>query len=156
MPKTWVPLEDYSKIIVDEGKVFFLDRDTGKIEKNEKRKEYVVGKERNQQNPVTIGREDTASILDWIKGEKMKTKEIRDILLPEKYRYASREHCEIFYDAGENACFLLDYSLNGTLVNGNKVGGNRQREMRKLEHGDLIEIPAVGERIKIKFLMYGR
>lgn len=154
MPETLVRPEDSSKLIVEEGKVFFFDRDTGKIDKNEKRKEYVLGKERNQQNPVTIGRENTVSIFDWIKGKKIEQKEMRDILLPEKYGYASREHCEIFYDTSENAYFLQDYSLNGTLVNGKRVGGNRRRETRRLEHGNLIEIPAIGEKIKMTFLMH--
>ena len=153
MPTTEFRPEFCSKLIVEEGKVFFFDRARGKIDKNEKRKEYVLGKDRNQNNPVKIGRESTVSILDWIKGKRIET-EIRDILLPEKYGYASRAHCEIFYDAGEKAYFLVDYSLNGTLVNGKRVGGNRQREAGKLEHGDIIEIPAVGEKIKMTFRMH--
>jgi len=152
MPETFRSPETYSKLII-EGKVFFYDRDTSKIEKIEKGKEYVLGKDRNQKNPVTIGRENTVSVLDWIKGKKIGTKEIRDILLSEKYGYASREHCEIFYDKDKDAYFLVDCSLNGTLVNGKRVGGNRVRETRRLEHGDLIEIPAVGEKIKMTFLM---
>lgn len=153
MPTTKVKPEFCSKLIVEEGKVFFFNSVTGKIDKNEKRKEYVLGKDRNQNNPVKIGRENIVSVFGWIKGERIET-EIRDILLSEEYGYASREHCEIFYDAGEKAYFLVDYSTNGTLVNGSKVGGNRQREARKLEHGDIIEIPAVGEKIKMTFRMH--
>jgi len=127
--------KDYPKLIVEKGKVFFLHKDTGEMKEE---KEYVLGEERNQGNPVKIGRASP------------------DILLDGKYRCASRKHCEIFYDAGENAYFLLDYSANGTLVNGNKVGGNRQRETRRLKHEDIIEIPAVGEKIKMTFLMRPR
>jgi len=133
--------EDYPKIVVEKGEAYFLDKDTGKMEK---RKDYVLEKRRDQKNPVTIGREAPETV-----GKK-------DIVLPKKYDCASREHCEIFFDRNENAYFLLDYSLNGTLVNGDRVGGNRVREMRRLEHEDLIEIPAVGERIELRFLTQER
>jgi hypothetical protein len=153
MPTTKVKPEFCSKLIVEEGKVFFFDRNTGEMKEG---KDYVLGKDRNQNNPVKIGRENTISVLDWIKGKRIGTKQIRDILLSEKYDYASREHCEIFYDAGEKTYSLVDYSLNGTLVNGNNVGGNKQRETRKLKHGDIIEIPAIGEKIKMTFRMHQR
>ena len=142
-------LEDHAKLIVEEGRVYLPSEDTGEMKEG---KEYVLRKERNQENPVTIGREEPSSLRLWIQGKKGR----KDILLDRKYGYASREHCEIFYDEDKNAYFLVDYSLNGTLVNGYKVGGNRVRETRRLEHGDLIEIPAVGERIKMTFLMYKR
>jgi len=131
----------YSKIVVEKGEVYFLDKETGKMERGRK---YVLEKSRDQTDPVTIGREAPDTI-----GRK-------DILIPKKYSYVGRRQCEIYYDEGENAYFLVDYSLNGTLVNGYKVGGNRVREIRRLEHEDLIEIPAVGEKIKMRFLMYKR
>lgn len=142
------PKEDYAKLIVEKGEVLIFDRVTKNYTEVERGKEYVLGKERNQKNPVKIGREDP-SIRRWLGLEKMK-----DILLPGKYGHASREHCEIFYDEDKNAYFLADYSLHGTLVNCKRVGGNRVRETRRLEHADLIEIPAVGEKIKMTFLMY--
>jgi len=129
--------KDYPKIVVEKGEMYFQDRHTGEMKKV---KEYVIGKTRDQANPVTIGREHPGTI-----GR-------RDILLSRRYDCASREHCEIFFDRNENAYFLTDYSLNGTLVNGDRVGGNRVRETRRLEHKDLIKIPAIGESIEIRFL----
>lgn len=137
-------------MILEKGEVLFLDRNTKKYIELEKGKEHVFRKERNQNNPVKIGRKEPPSLSGWIWGKS------KDIVLPEKYRCTSRKHCEIFYDEGESAYFLLDYSLNGTLVNGKRVGGNRQRETRKLEHEDVIEIPAVGEKVKMKFLLHTR
>jgi hypothetical protein len=131
--------EDYPRIVVEKGEVYFLDRETGKIRK---RKYYVIEGRRDQTRPVTIGREVPETV-----GSK-------DILLTRKYECASRDHCEVFFDRNANAYFLLDYSLNGTLINEEKVGGNRNREMRRLKHEDLIEIPAVGEKVKLRFLEY--
>jgi len=98
----------YPKLIVETGRVYFLSKETGEMKEG---KEYVLGKERNRENPVTIGRESSETI-----GRK-------DILLAKEHIYTSLHQGEIFFDEGENAYFLIDYSLNGTLVNGDKVGG---------------------------------
>jgi hypothetical protein len=132
---------DYPKLIVEEGEVSSLDRVKGELKKL---KEYPIGEERNQGDPVTIGREAQETI-----GKK-------DILVDKRYGSVSRHHAEIYFDENDNSYFLVDYSLNGTLVNGKRVGGNKVREIRKLEHEDLIEIPADGEKIKLRFLMYER
>jgi pSer/pThr/pTyr-binding forkhead associated (FHA) protein len=131
-----VKKEEYPQLHVEKGEVYFRDKRTGDMKKT---KEYVIGKNCDQQNPVTVGREPP-----------------KDILLPAKYNCASRKHCEIFFDRNENACFLVDYSTNGTIVNGNTVGGNRVRETLRLKHEDRIEIPAVGEKIELTFLEHGR
>lgn len=131
--------EKYPKIVVEKGKVYFLDKATGKMKRGFV---YVLDERRDQENPVTIGREGP------------ETMGRIDILLSEEYMGTSRKHCEIFFDRNENAYFLADCSVNGTLVNGNKVGGNRIRETRRLKHYDLIEIPAVGEKVKLMFLEY--
>lgn len=134
------PLKEYyPKLVVEKGEVYFLNKETGRMEK---RKDYVLGTSRDQRDPVTIGRESP------------ETRGRKDILLPETFKCASRDHCEIFFDRSENAYFLVDYSLNGTLVNGNKVGGNKAREILRLEHEDLIEIP--GEKIELRFLIHER
>lgn len=132
--------ERYPQLRVERGEVYFFNKITGKIKKAKKGEAYFIGKERNRKNPVTIGRKSADTI-----GKK-------DVLLAEKYRYASRSHCEIFFSIDENAYFLVDYSLNGTLINGSKIGGNRVHERRKLKHKDLIEIPALGDKVKLIFL----
>jgi len=132
---------DYPKLIVEEGEVYSLDKVKGELKRL---KEYPIGEERNRGDPVTIGREAPETI-----GKK-------DILVDKRYGFVSRHHAEIYFDENKNSYFLVDYSLNGTLVNGNRVGGNRVREIRKLEHEDLTEIPAAGEKIKMRFLMYER
>jgi hypothetical protein len=129
--------EGYPRIVVEKGEVYSLNRETGKTEKG---KYYVIEECRDQRCPITIGREGPETV-----GSK-------DILLTENYECASRDHCEVFFDKKANAYFLMDYSLNGTLINEEKVGGNRNRETRRIEHGDLIEIPAVGEKVKLRFL----
>ena len=129
--------EGYPRIVVEKGEVRFLNRETGKTEKG---KHYVLEERRDQRSPITIGREAPETI-----GSK-------DILLTGKYECVSRDHCEVFFDKNANAYFLLDYSLNGTLINEEKVGGNRNRETRRLKHEDLIEVPAVGEKVKLRFL----
>jgi pSer/pThr/pTyr-binding forkhead associated (FHA) protein len=129
--------EGFPRILVEKGEVYFLNREIGKIEK---RKNYVITECRDQRRPITIGR-----IVSETVGSK-------DILLTGKYECVSRDHCEIFFDRNANAYFLLDYSLNGTLINAEKVGGNRNHERRRLKHEDLIEVPAVGEKVKLRFL----
>jgi hypothetical protein len=132
---------DYPKLIVEEGEVSSLDRVKGELKRL---KEYPIGEERNRGDPVTIGREAPETI-----GKK-------DILVDKRYRSVSRHHAEINFDENDNSYFLVDYSLNGTLVNGKKVGGTQVRETRRLEHEDLIEVPAVGEKVVMRFLMYER
>ena len=140
------PSTGSAKLLVEEGEVYFWDKRTGRMKKMN---EYIIEKSCDQQNPVTIGREARPSLLIW-----MGIKKGKDIVLPtEKYDCASREHCEIFYDKDKKAYFLVDYSLNGTIVNRITVGRNRQRAVQKLEHENLIEIPAVGEKVKMKFLI---
>ena len=137
-----------ARLVLEEGSILFIDSVTKNYVELEKGNEYVIRRERNQAHPVTIGREEPSSLFDW-----MGIKKRKDIILPKKYGCTSRKHCEIFYDEQQQAYFLTDYSLNGTLVNASKVGGTRQRETRKLNHGDLIEIPAVGENVKVKFIL---
>lgn len=132
---------DYPKLIVEEGEVYSLDRVKGELKRL---REYPIGGERDRRHPVTIGREAPETI-----GKK-------DILADKRYRSVSRHHAEIYFDENENSYFLADHSLNGTLVNSKRVGGNRVREIRRLEHEDLIEIPAVGEKIEMRFLIYKR
>ena len=138
--------EDGARLVLEEGSVLFLDQIMKRYVELEKGKEYVLRKERNQGNPVTIGREEHSSLSDWVGIKKRK-----DIVLPRRYSCTSRKQCEIFYDEQKQAYFLADYSLNGTILNATKIGGNRQRETRKLSHGDIIEIPAVGDKIKLLF-----
>lgn len=134
--------ERYPQLRVEKGEVYFFNKNTGEIKKAKKGEAYFIGKERNHENPVTIGRKSADTI-----GKK-------DVLLAEKYRYASRNHSEIFFSSDENAYFLVDYSLNGTLINGSKIGGDRVSERRKLKHKDSIEIPALGDKVKLIFLTH--
>ena len=133
--------EDYPKLIVERGEVYFFDKERSELIKL---KEYRIGKERNRENPVTIGREDPETI-----GKN-------DILIDKRYQSVSRHHTEIYFDENENSYFLVDHSLNGTCVNGENVGGKRVGVRRTLKHNDLIEIPAGERHIKIRFLMQER
>lgn len=137
--------EGYPRLFVEKGEVYFRDKNTGEMKKM---KGYIIGRNCDIENPITIGREHPETI-----GKK-------DIILPAKYYLASREHCEIFFDRNENAYFLVDCSLNGTFVNGNRVGGNRVRKVRRLEHDDLIEIltseEEKKEKVQLRFLMHKR
>lgn len=141
------PSTKSARLFVEEGEVYFWDKRTGRMKEL---KEYIIEGSCDKQHPVTIGREARPSLLIW-----MGIKKGKDIVLPtEKYDCVSREHCEIFYDKDKKAYFLVDYSLNGTIVNHTQVGGNKQRAAQKLGHEDLVEIPAVGEKVKMKFLMH--
>jgi pSer/pThr/pTyr-binding forkhead associated (FHA) protein len=140
--------DDNARLVLEEGSILFIDSVTKEYVELEKGKEYILRKVRNQAHPITIGREEPSSLSDW-----MGIKKRKDIILPKKYGCTSRKQCEIFYDDQQQAYFLADYSLNGTLVNASKVGGTRQREAQKLNDGDVIEIPAVGENVKLTFLL---
>ena len=141
--------DDGASLVLEEGNVLLLDRAKNKYIELETGEECAVKKERNQRNPFTIGREEASSLSDWVGIKKRK-----DIVMPRKYECASRKHCEIFYNETNHAFFLTDYSSNGTIVNKIKIGGKRQGETRRgLNHGDIIEIPAIGEKIRVKFLV---
>jgi hypothetical protein len=136
--------EGYAILIVENGEVYCRDKRTGEVKKL---KEYIIRKDRDIKNPIIIGREHP------------ETTERNDILLSSNYEYASRHHCEIFFDESKNSYFLVDCSLNGTFVNGERVGGNRVNKSRKLEHNDLIEIPTSKEgcgNVQLRFVMHKR
>jgi hypothetical protein len=136
------PIErNYPKLIVEAGKVYSLNTVGGVLKEI---KEYWVGYGRRRGNPVTIGREAP---------EPMQK---RDIIIDKKYQSVSREHAEIYFNEEENSFFLVDYSLNGTLINGKRVGGKRVPQAQKLKHEDLIQIPPGPEKVALRFLMHER